>query len=63
MIDEIMLDVAGIWPMGIPLQDPSVMREPLVSFSPEQKLMKFASSLANVRTSNNLWKEPLNLRV
>jgi len=45
MIAEIMLVVAGILPIGIPLQEPPVFKEPFVRVDPSQKFMKFASSL------------------
>jgi len=45
MMAEIMLVVAGIRPMGMPLQEPEVICMPFVSCSPAQKFMKFASSL------------------
>lgn len=42
---EIMFFVAGIWPMGMPLQEPVVTWTPLVTFWPAQKFMKLLLSL------------------
>ena len=45
MIAVIMFSLAGIFPIGIGLQEPVMTCLPFVIVSPEQKLMKFAGSL------------------
>jgi len=56
---EIMFFAAGIFPIGIPLQEPRVSWAPLVSVCPAQKLIKLALSLSGVSKLIATWKRKL----
>lgn len=47
MIDDTILVLAGICPIGMLLQDPVVICRPLVRVCPEQKLMKLLVEVAD----------------